>query len=172
MTIFYKIYHDLTPSYLKTLLPPNIRDTIPYRLRSDNNHSQINTRTTTFGMSFIPQLSRKWNELDQHTRYIGSLQAFKDHLKSGKNKVPSFYYTGSRHAQIIHSRMRMSCSPLKHDLFVMHIIYDQTCQCGHACEDCFHFFFECANNDHLRYLFQQIQGRIQDFGKEGAHNFV
>ena len=57
-TIFYDIYHGLTPYYLKSLLPPNIRDSTPYHLRSDSNLSQPNARTNTF---FFINIDFIWN---------------------------------------------------------------------------------------------------------------
>ena len=160
LVIFYKIYHGLTPLYLRNLLPPRIRETTHYSLRSGNNLSTIVTNTTTFSTSFIPFYTRMWNLLSTESKYIGNLFEFKRSLIKTNARTPKYYYTGDRFSQIIHTRMRMGCSPLKHDLYMMYIVQDNACSCGHLIENCHHFFFECPLYNHIRDVFNAIDASI------------
>ena len=69
---------------------------------------------------------------------------------TSKEMTQTYYYKGSRRYQMIHSRMRMRCSPLRNDLFEMHIINKKDCSCGHHTEDIQHYFFECPLYNAIR----------------------
>ena len=153
---------------LKNLLTPDVRTRTPYNLRTDGNLSQSRIRTSTFNQSFIPFYTKKWNNLTMDLRFIGSLHDFKRAINKDKLKVPKYYYVGSRLSQIIHSRMRMSCSPLKYDLYKMHIIDDSRCSCGNDREDVPHFFFQCPLYNDLRSLFDEVDTTIPI----NVHNFL
>jgi hypothetical protein len=140
LVLFYKIYHGHTPKYLHDLLPETTKQRTNYDLRNRNNLSLVKANTTSFQNSYIPITVKQWNNLDENIRFIGSLLDFKHHLKKDDNKVPIYYYTGDRPSQIVHARMRMGCSPLKHDLHTMHILDHGGCECGHEREDCNNFF--------------------------------
>ena len=68
---------------------------------------------------------------------------------TNKHSIKLFYF-GARKINIVHSRMRMTCSALKADLFDMHIIDDPSCGCGAIREDSAHYFFNCPSYNHLR----------------------
>ena len=54
------------------------------------------------------------------------------------------YYYGQRWPTIHHTRMRLGCSKLNHDLhFGLHVLADPSCMCGHADEDATHFLLAC-----------------------------
>ena len=118
LIIYYKIYHGHTPSYLRELLPPR-RNTNTYALRNRNNLSTIKCKTTTFGNTFIPRMTRHWNTLESNATYIGSLPDLKRMLKKDDKQVPQRFYQGDRKWTNIHTQMRLGCSPLRHDLFTM-----------------------------------------------------
>ena len=48
LVIFYKILNELASKYLSDLLPPLIREAIPYNLRNPNNIQSIRARTNLF----------------------------------------------------------------------------------------------------------------------------
>ena len=44
---------------------------------------------------------------------------------------------------ILLTRLRNGCSSLNADLYRVNLTISPTCQCGHAHEDVFHYFFQC-----------------------------
>ena len=48
----------------------------------------------------------------QDIKDIGSLSLFKKALLSDSENIPSLFYTGTRHDQILHARLRMKCSSI------------------------------------------------------------
>ena len=118
------------------------------------------TKSQTYQNSFIPVTTKAWNNLPPATRSMTSLTEFKNHCKKHDERIPKYYYSGNRAGQIILSRMRMGCSPLKADLHSMHIINDTKCECGHPNEDHEHFFFNCPMYQHLRHMYDEIDPNI------------
>ena len=54
LTLFYKMVHSITPSYLTTLIPSRIGDTTSYSLRNSVNLRDIPCRTQLLSIFFIP----------------------------------------------------------------------------------------------------------------------
>ena len=52
----------------------------------------------------------------------------------------SFYSTGHRKTNIIHTKRRHRCSGLNADLYRVNLKNDPRCVCGHLFEDANHFF--------------------------------
>ena len=77
-----------------------------------------------------------------------------------ENKIEPniLYYYGMRWPAVHHSRIRIGCSKLKHDLhYNLHVSDDPTCACGAEVEDAEHFFLYCQNYIDLRLqLFNSI----------------
>ena len=124
LTQFYQIKNNLTPEYLSDLLPPEHQQQHNYYTRNPQNLASIQCRTTYHQNSFFPSCVRLWNSLLRNIKESKSLSSFKNALSSNyiPSKVPSYYYTGSRHAQVLHARLRMRCSGLQQHLF-LHKIY-------------------------------------------------
>ena len=59
-----------------------------------------------------------------------------------RNNLLSSMQSGSRRAQILHTRLRTNCSSLNLDLFHRSISASPLCHCG-SIEDSQHFFFHC-----------------------------
>ena len=78
----YKITHNLTPDYLKRLLPPRIQDQSRYQLRNPNNYMVPITRTTFYFNSFLPSTLREWNSLNIISRNSTTLASFKRTLST------------------------------------------------------------------------------------------
>ena len=56
-----------------------------------------------------------------------------------------------RSAGIHHARIRIGCNKLKSHFYNnLHVIEEESCQCGYRNEDPFHFFFECPRYVALR----------------------
>ena len=63
LVLFHKMYHNLAPQYLSTLVPPLVQDISRYNLRNANNLQTIHARTTQYYESFLPSVVRDWNSL-------------------------------------------------------------------------------------------------------------
>ena len=83
LLLFYKMYYNLTPTYLSDLIPR----ASPYgdrmlRHRSAYNLRPIRCRTQRFENSFLPDAIKLWNNLPTDIRNSLSLQIFKSKLKA------------------------------------------------------------------------------------------
>ena len=85
---------------------------------------------------------REWNNLPSDVTQSESIAAFKHNLNRENLVVPKHFYTGKRHAQILHTRLRTKCSALNYDLFLKNITDSPLCRCG-GIENTYHFFFQC-----------------------------
>ena len=142
LTLFYKMYNNLTPYYLSSLIPQQVEAISQYNLRNAQDIRNIRSRTSLYYNSFLPSTLRQWNNLSTETRQSNSLNSFKCILKKDKPSVPRYYYFGSRKAQSLHTRLRTGCSSLNLDLFLKNISESPMCSCG-SIEDTQHFFFHC-----------------------------
>ena len=64
--------------------------------------------------------------------------------------MASFYNSGDRKTNIIHTKLRHRCSSLNADLYRVILENDSRCVCGHLFEDAIHFVLECPLNQHDR----------------------
>ena len=145
LCFFFKMKHNLTPTYLSALVPQNVGDTTRYSLRNSNDLQTVHSRTTLYSNSFLPSTVsvRDWNNLSPEGRQIDTLNAFKQFLNRGRERVPKYYYGGNRSGQLLHIRLRTNCSGLSNDLFLKNISESPLCQCGRI-ENAYHYFFECS----------------------------
>ena len=156
LTLFYKMFNSLTPSYLTALIPPNVGDRIGYQLRNSGNIRNISCKSEFFSRSFLPSTIDLWNSLPADVKSASSLPAFKSKLNKGKKTVPLHFYDGDRRLNILHARLRMHCSSLNEHLFSKNIVDSPMCQCGEI-EDSFHYFFHCPLfNDKRAILFDNL----------------
>ncbi|MES9994044.1 MAG: reverse transcriptase family protein [Candidatus Thiodiazotropha sp.] len=150
-TLFYKMIHNLTPLYLSSLVPQPVSNLSRYNLRNSNDLQTIAARTNQYYYSFLPSSIRAWNTLPDEAKQTDSLNAFKQFLKKDNRTVPKYYYSGSRKAQILHTRLRTNCSSLNLDLFLKNISDSPLCTCG-SIENAQHFFFHCGYFQNQRNL--------------------
>ena len=167
---FYKIMHNQAPAYLKDIIPPQRMENTGYNLRNRDNLQLIHARTTSHQTSFFPSQVRVWNSLPPEIRHIGSVRDFKVHLALSDKKCKKYYYAGSRYGQIIHARMRMGCSPLRHDLKQMKVVEEEKCDCGHDVEDVEHFFQHCTLYTNIRNTL--MQNNIHDGLSLNTHTLL
>ena len=73
----------------------------------------------------------------------------KRYLDQNLTKIPSYYNYGSRIAQVLHARLRMSSSSLNEHLFRKNLTDSNLCSCGEI-ESNKHFLLECWNYTLLR----------------------
>ena len=72
LTLFYKMYNNLTPNYLSSLIPQQVEKISQYNLRNAQDLLNIRTRTTSYYNSFLPSTLRQWNNLSIETRQLNS----------------------------------------------------------------------------------------------------
>ena len=143
LALFYRIHNRITPAYLSDCLTPLVSTVSTYNLRNSSNYVTPATRLDSHLRSFFPSTIRLWNNLDIDLRNVPTIDSFKRKLKTNIEKPPSYYNTGQRKLNIIHTRLRHRSSTLKADLFRVDLESDQQCSCGWPIEDSIHFFLEC-----------------------------
>ena len=122
LSLFFKMPHDLAPTYLNNRVPPSVSETSRYAVRNADDYITIQCKTQHHYPSFLPSVIRDWNNLPQQANQINSLVFFKAYLTRDKIKVPKYFYQGKRKWQVMHTRIRTNCSALNSDLFVKNII--------------------------------------------------
>ena len=108
------MFNQLTPAYLSSLIPQQVNAISHHNLRNSND---IHTNTSLYHNSFLPSTLRQWNSIPVEVRQLNPLSSFKTFLKKDLQSVPTYYYCGSRKAQILQARLRTGCSSLNMDLF-------------------------------------------------------
>ena len=97
-------------------------------------------------------------------RQLNTLSSFKTFLKKDLQSVPTYYYCGSRKAQILHARLRTGCSSLNMDLFYKNISESPLCRCG-SIEDTQHYFFHCRFYQGWQHSFECLYYLPEPFPK-------
>ena len=110
-----------------------------YSLRNSNDIQTVLARTSQYYSSFLPSVVREWNSLPSDSSNSDSVQSFKQNLNVAKISVPKYFYFGDRSSQVLHTRLRMKCSSLDHDLFITDT---PLCRCGRD-ENTQYFFMIC-----------------------------
>jgi hypothetical protein len=79
-----------------------------------------------------------------HTRDSRSPSSLKSYHKSKCIKKPIYYCLGTRIEQILHMRLRTTCSSLSHHLFLKNIVDSPNCSCHQGVpETNSHYLFHC-----------------------------
>ena len=89
-------------------------------------------RLVSYSQSFFPAAARLWNELTDAIKNSPSVASFKhNYLKKHPRPAANpLYYRGERRTAVTHSRMRIGCSGLNHDLCNhLHVIDSPACTC-------------------------------------------
>ena len=100
LVFFYKMFNDLTPPYLSSLVPLFIQNASRYNLRNSNDTQAIAFRTTLFYISFLPLSIRDWTRRNPDIRNAGTLDALKHELNQNLPIIQKHYYSGIRKYQI------------------------------------------------------------------------
>ena len=178
LVLYYKMKLKIAPSYLCSLIPPQIGQVTQYNLRNTNNIRTISCKSQLYYNSFLPSTVRAWNDLPTEIRNSESLNVFNQKLNATIKKPPKYYFTGQRTLQIYHTRLRTKCSGLNGHLFSKNIIEDPSCLCG-SFEDTNHYLLHCPlYTDHRNKMMNDISNLIQEditldiliFGSTSANN--
>ncbi len=105
-----------------------------------------------YSNSFLPSTISEWNKLPETIRNAPSLLSFKARINKNVSKPSPLFNIGHRRDQILHARLRLSCSSLNYDLYRKSIIDSPLCACG-AQETASHFLLHCPLYQHLRQQF-------------------
>ena len=98
----------------------------------------------------VPQEQKDCQDCQEGKELMVSLDC-KEGITPKPDKFEYFCHSCDRWAGIQHARIRIGCSKLKSHLYNnLHVIEEESCQCGHRSEDPFHFFFECPRYVALR----------------------
>ena len=145
MNLMFKIQHNLTPEYLKTICPLLTRERTNYDLRTGMNITTPLPKTATYQKSFVPQTINDWNNLAVAIRELPSIDSFKYYQKKTCGfKTNSLYHHSSSSAAINHTRIRLGLSGLSAQRFDYNHINDPRClTCGANNEDITHYFMLC-----------------------------
>ncbi len=168
LILYYKIANGLTPQYLQELLPPRVADVSNYPLRNARNRSLVPARTVRYKSSFLPSSTVLWNNLTDTVRFRPSLPAFKYNLNNitKSPSPPEWFYTGSRYANILHTRLRLTNPALNAYLFRTGRSPTNACECGYRTENIKHFVIDCP-----RYAAQRgrLLANIRNLLAPGIH---
>ena len=143
LCLFYKIYHNIAPAFLKELLPSTVGQKNKYNLRNSENFAQPFSRLRQSTHSFFPSTIKLWNNLPVDIRKSSSITAFKTQFNVNKASAPEYFSYGIRKLNVIHTRLRYMTSTLNYDLYRINVKTDPVCECGGPCENSIHYFFEC-----------------------------
>ena len=151
LSLFYKMSHSLTPSYLQSIVPRAVENR--YRLRSATNATLPipYSRLSSTRNAFIHSTVKLWNTLCTETRSADSLYSFKRKIKQALYKqynvkfIPSLYsFLPTSNSSVNLSRLRMGLSALNYHRFTYNFIADKSCpKCGAVSETIQHFLFSC-----------------------------
>ncbi len=141
---------DLAPPYLCDLIPQQIQNR--YVLRNATDIPIIPCRTQLYRNSFLPSTILDWNRLAENIRTAPTLAAFKSLINTGSRKPSPLLNIGSRTGQVLHARLRLSCSSLSYDLHRRSLIDSPNCECG-ATETADHFLLHCNQYTHQRQIY-------------------
>ena len=84
VALFYKMYNDIAPSYLSSLVPRPDQNTSHYSLHNTNNISTIHSPTSQYYNSFLPAVIHDWNDLSCSHRIVDKVDDFKRQLNQGR----------------------------------------------------------------------------------------
>ena len=145
---YFKMVKGLTPEYLTNLIPRQHFDNHMYNTRNTQNFVSINCSSTYHFNSFLPSCVRLWNNLPLQVKEMNSIQSFKQTI-SHTREIPKYFLDGSRDGQIVHARLRMECSSLRHHLYLKNIEANPLCTCGEV-ESTSHFLLYCPQYQNQR----------------------
>ena len=144
LTLMFKITKNLTPPYLKELIPPQIQDTTQHRLRNRTHIRIPRSRTSFKQKSFIPATLNLWNNLDPEIKRSRTLATFKSKQKFRLNPMTKLYSTNFGPSTKLLTQIRLGLSKLNLHLFTHSIIPDPFCpHCPASRESPMHYFLQC-----------------------------
>jgi len=142
---FYKIYNNLTPSYLKDPIP-SLRTHL-FGTRSENVLNNIRCNTDRYSDSFYPNSIKSWNDIGPELRNSPNILSFKKSILSLIRPLSKSIFN-IYNPPVIKTlfQLRVGLSPL-HDHKMRHNFKDtpssKCIECKQT-ENCEHFFLHCT----------------------------
>jgi exonuclease III len=161
LVLFYKILNNLTPEYLRHLIPQQINQRSQYNLRNSNDFCTIHCRLSCYYRSYFPKSIRDWNNLTPETKNSQSLGIFRKKVNKLFNckNYNKLFNLGHGIASKSISRIRMGLSPLRGNLYKIKVVESPICEycdTGYV-EDHIHYLLYCPAFDNFRIeLFSNI----------------
>ncbi len=143
--ILGKVIIKRFPNYLLQDLPTFYDNTRTVR---NNTFAIPESDHDYYDKSFVPASIQLWNELPPEIRSIRSYKALKSKIKGISHiKIPEYYYYGKRTQNILHTKLRLGCSNLEADKFLIGLVPNDRCECDmNESETAKHFLLECGKN--------------------------
>jgi hypothetical protein len=149
LVLFHKMVYREVPAYLSNLLLDTLSNLNHHFTCRSQSISAIRTRTSLYTGYYLPSSIKLWNELPLEFRNITSPDIFQNRLKVINKKRPSYYYIGSRLAQVLHAKLHMDSSSLNAHLSLRNLVDNLNCTCGQT-ETTAHFLVQCRNYSVIR----------------------
>jgi len=152
---FYKIYNNLTPTYLRDPIPP--RRIHLFGTRSGNVLNEIRCNSSRYRNSFYPDSIKSWNLIGPELRNSQTILTFKKHvLALIRPCIKSIYEIYDPISIKCLYQLRVGLSPL-YDHKMRHKFRDtlsSNCIVCKQTENCEHFFLFCTlfNESRLTFL--------------------
>ncbi len=133
------------PNYLLQDLPTFYDNTRTVR---NNTFAIPDSDHDYYDRSFVPASIQLWNNLPPDIRSIRSYKALKSKIKNISHKeIPKYYYYGRRTQNILHTKLRLGCSNLQADKFLIGLVPNNICECNmNEPETANHYLLECGMN--------------------------
>ena len=145
----FKIKSNLTPSYLKSKLPPLDVQANP----NANTIQDVTTRTSRYKNTFFPNAVSTWNNVIANVRGNQTKSRIKMHILKIIRPQPKSIF-GIHDPIGIHYlfQLRTGLSPLRSHKYRhnFHDTPDASCNCRRGVEDEKHFLFDCLNFARVR----------------------
>ena len=111
--LFFKIKNNITPDYLRRLLPEDAGKNINYNWKYSQDIQLPKPSKNYFLKSYIPSSIKLWNEVTENIRSIAEADTFKTNLKQYLVKWSyKPYLVGNTEGHIHLARIRMKLSGL------------------------------------------------------------
>ena len=147
----FKMTHQISPSYLQSILPAAVENRYNTRNSTSNSLPVIYAKLSNTRNSFVPSSIKAWNNLPVGILGATSFYIFKSCIVN-MNKIIDMFHTNlyrfyiSR-ATVHHCRLRMGLSALDSQRFQYGFISNMSCDsCNYAREDVRHLNFFSAQH--------------------------
>jgi hypothetical protein len=140
LILYCKIINNLSPTYLKELLPLQVYERTNYSLRTVSDFSLFKSHTERYKGSFL------WNSINIETCSPVSLDFFKNTLFTIFDlPVPNVIYnlSNDRFSSVYHTRLHLGACALNFYLFKIGCKVSPVCMCGFNTEIIKHYFLRC-----------------------------
>ena len=155
--------HQALPGYIETIITDTRQNDAGRILRNALARTLPPNRTTLYQRSFIPSVTKQWNDLPENIKTQTTPKSFKTALNKliSTPKPPLFFGLGNKQGNTLHTRLRLGMTDLNVHNFQIQKTDDPACACGFPLETVYHFILICPKYDQIRAeLFNNISQTI------------